>query len=271
MTGRMILPALQVVRRRGFPIYPGVLLALASCGGETSTAAGGRGGGAAALDSGSGRGGSSGVDAGAASGSGGSPDVDGGADASRPAKDARVPPSAIGDKCVSADGWQPSGDGGPLAPNSLSPGVKLCDTCLFLDGYWTASCQKDSDCPGGSVCGWDYEDPLHVCRKGCPAEACRAGERCCHGHCRTVLDDSKNCGGCDAVCDPSTPLCLDGKCMSPSCDSPSGTGCAHCCGTQCCTSDQVCYTACGGDQGTCSLGCGKYEALPLTCVTGAHP
>jgi hypothetical protein len=97
-------------------------------------------------------------------------------------------------------GWQPASDSGPQTPNALPAGVKFCDTCSALEGYWTVSCDVDTDCPTGNVCGVNDADAatgfviLRACRIACPESGCNYGRTCCHGHCRALAVDPKNCG-----------------------------------------------------------------------------
>jgi hypothetical protein len=68
---------------------------------------------------------------------------------------------------------------------------------------------------------------------------------CCQGVCRATYNDPQNCGGCGVVCSGSTPFCNNGQCSAPpACTLPPPAECnlagTHCCGTFCCTKDQMC-------------------------------
>lgn len=102
---------------------------------------------------------------------------------------------AIGDPCVSSDGWvmtelsaPAAGDGtGPawVPANGMSDqaptGVGYCLAGLpgYPQGYFTANCNTDGDCPSGSFCDGANPD--------CPKESD------CRGECRKPCKTDRDC------------------------------------------------------------------------------
>src|SRR5580698_8204424 len=101
------------------------------------------------------------------------------------------------------------------------------------------------------------------------AVACLSNQQCCGGRCSDPLDDPFNCGTCGNACEPSSPVCENGKCVPAPCDKGTSTcqSSQTCCGTNCCTSGQICCVVEGGpvtgprcitptsSQPTCPTGC----------------
>jgi hypothetical protein len=116
-------------------------------------------------------------------------------------------------------------------------GQICCDGSCF-EGV----CCADAECePGGNTC-----NESHECRCG-SAGACSAAEpTCCdpdvNNTCANLATDPDNCGDCRKACDPGTPDCCDGECVSTTWDLDHCGGCGKTCiGDNC-------------DQGTCWCG-----------------
>lgn len=100
---------------------------------------------------------------------------------------------------------------------------------------------------------------------GCNAENCDF--TCCDDVCVNTDNDIKNCGSCGKVCEGSnSPFCDAGTCeLVPPCEGPLCGPAGICCGTSCCTADQLCCDVPGPLEtgltcvtpinGTCPPGC----------------
>jgi hypothetical protein len=69
-------------------------------------------------------------------------------------------------------------------------------------------------------------------------------EKCCNGQCVATYNDINNCGGCGIKCTGTNPYCDNGTCGAPACMIKPPLECnalgAFCCGTFCCSSQQIC-------------------------------
>jgi hypothetical protein len=88
---------------------------------------------------------------------------------------------------------------------------------------------------------------------------------CCNGVDCTVdsMNDPDHCGACNVVCQGSTPFCQQGKCIATPCYGDAGG--AGCCGTQTCTSGEVCCEFEGPQD---FVGCYAYDGGGSRCPPG---
>jgi hypothetical protein len=193
----------------------------------------------------------------------------------------------VGDPCTSDRGWV--SDGGAFPPI----GVGTCGLWADApDGYYTARCEINGDCPDQARCGLGSHWCVARCRSDadCRAPAschlsaaaavsycqvtggvlgqgdrdtgasdaceipCGRFETCCGNECYDLANDSQHCGRCDHACGADAPYCEDGQCTQPRCDG----GCAE--RETCC----AIYGA-SGPVPTCSA---LYENQ--SCPSGCH-
>jgi hypothetical protein len=100
---------------------------------------------------------------------------------------------------------------------------------------------------------------------GCNAANCEF--TCCDDVCVNTDNDIQNCGSCGNVCGgSSSPFCNAGTCeATPPCNGPLCGPAGTCCGSSCCTPDQLCCDVPGPVEtgltcvtpinGTCPPGC----------------
>ena len=202
------------------------------------------------------------------------------------AADAGVAALHIGDHCRAEQGWLP--DAGLDAARSGSVfapiGVGTCG--LWPDapeGYFTARCEEDRDCPDQARCGRGSHWCVARCRSNddCIAPAschlsaaaavsycqvtggvlargdrdagasddcelpCGFYQTCCHAQCFDLANDPVHCGQCTHACGEDAPYCEDGRCVKPQCDAQCDGG--SCCGDSCCGSDETCCAVYGPD------------------------
>jgi hypothetical protein len=88
---------------------------------------------------------------------------------------------------------------------------------------------------------------------------------CCNGVDCTVdsMNDPDHCGACNVVCQGATPFCQQGKCTQTPCDNDAGG--AGCCGTQTCSSGEVCCEFEGPQD---YVGCYAYDGGGARCPPG---
>lgn len=88
---------------------------------------------------------------------------------------------------------------------------------------------------------------------------------CCNGVDCTVdsMNDPDHCGACNVVCQGSTPFCQQGKCTATPCELDAGG--PECCGTQTCSSGDVCCDFVGPQD---YVGCYAYDGGGPRCPPG---
>lgn len=99
---------------------------------------------------------------------------------------------------------------------------------------------------------------------------------CCGSACVYTWNDPHHCGDCNTACPSSMPLCSGGKCTVPSCDPTAPPECRaggpSCCGTTCCTGNQICCDVPRGGPAppdpVLSLGCFDPTQTGGTCPVG---
>lgn len=97
--------------------------------------------------------------------------------------------------------------------------------------------------------------------------SCGPERTCCGGKCINPTNDPTNCGTCGVQCKGATPYC-EGTCKPTPCEREASS-CTNglCCGSECCSSGQICCNPQGpldrgpvcytptGDTPTCPQGC----------------
>jgi hypothetical protein len=165
-----------------------------------------------------------------------------------------------------------------------------CETS-FAGGYCTQTCATNTDCPGGSKCGYNQEgtslvclavcsgagaqgscrdgyvcdtasaqDGTAVCVPSCTATSCAGGAAgcsasgfCCGGTNANTGAYEACCGG--ATCNGGLACGTNNYCAPSSGPQPTGSACTD--GTQCAGDTcipQESGSACGGSNGTCWSG-----------------
>ena len=91
------------------------------------------------------------------------------------------------------------------------------------------------------------------------------GMICCNGVDCSVdsLNDPGHCGACNIVCGGPTPFCQQGKCVATPCENDAGG--PGCCGTQTCSSGEVCCEFEGPQD---YVGCYAYDGGGPMCPPG---
>ena len=164
----------------------------------------------------------------------------------------------IGDPCTPEQGWLPEGgvDAGQ-GRGALPPlGAKTCGLWPDApDGYLSARCEQDRDCPDGARCGLGSYWCVARCRSNAdcrPPASCHLsaaaavsycqvtggvlarGDRdagasddcelpcgfyqtCCAAQCFDLANDPQHCGHCTHACGRDAPYCVDGQCEAAAC------------------------------------------------------
>jgi hypothetical protein len=104
------------------------------------------------------------------------------------------------------------------------------------------------------------------------ATGCGPGRIMCGGACINPDNDPNNCGACGTKCTGNTPFC-DGTCKAAPC-FPDAGACASpgfCCGSNCCTSAQLCCKDEGPVGNPYGPSCFTPTAQQPTCLQGCAP
>ncbi len=121
----------------------------------------------------------------------------------------------------------------------------------------------------------------------CLVDCANRGLRCCGDRCVNPGNDVDNCGRCGNECTGRFPFCDAGTCGAPTCSA--GTTCGgneQCCGGDCCTTGELCCDVPGGPvgglprcmppvMGTCPQGCPNCPcaspSTPIATPDGERP
>jgi hypothetical protein len=116
----------------------------------------------------------------------------------------------------------------------------------FRDGYCTAACASNDDCPGGSHCGAQGTDGIGFCLANCTSGSCRTDGYACYDFDGDTVDECApagtgsgaigdvcgqvaDCdGGADAVCLAPADDWFDGYCATLGCTAGSCPMGSHC-------------------------------------------
>jgi hypothetical protein len=108
----------------------------------------------------------------------------------------------------------------------------------------------------------------------CSTSTCSNPFACCGNACVYLQNDPHHCGGCNTACPAATPLCSQGKCIVAACNASAPPACRaggpSCCGTSCCTGNEICCEVEGGGPAppTPPLGCFDPSKSGGTCPRG---
>ncbi len=213
----------------------------------------------------------------------------------------------IGDHCRAEHGWRPDAGRADAARSAADLPPIGAGTCGLWpdapDGYFTARCETNADCPDGARCGRGSHWCVMRCRSNddCIAPAschlsaaaavsycqvtggvlargdrdagatddcelpCGFYQTCCNAECFDLANDPAHCGHCDHACDQDAPYCEDGRCVQPSCAASCED--ATCCGEACCASAETCCAVYGPD-GPVPTCVAHHPGQP--CPSGCH-